>query len=316
MAAEGFGLLRDAYLRARGENPLLPPLTPEHEARLRRRVERAFDHGGVAASRAGRLCGFMVAGPPFAYRGLVAALVPEFGHAVAPGEEASLYGSLYAALGERLVRNGAHLHLIGHFVADRSTQRSLYDLGFGAVVSETLRDLSDVPRAAVATADTGDVARVEHVGPLARWDAFAPLAAEHAAYYRASPLFLSKDDALETARAELEEHRQAGDQLFVSRAHGVPLAYLVVGRCQGVSEGRLLEGSATAQVRSAYAVPAARRRGIGSALLQGAVAWARRKGFERLFVEHETANLHGGPFWRRHFVPFLVFSMRYVDRSL
>lgn len=86
MAPEGFGSYRDTYLRARGENPLLPPLTPEHEARLQRRVERAFAHGGVAASRAGRLCGFMVAGPPFAYRGLVAALVPEFGHAVAKGE--------------------------------------------------------------------------------------------------------------------------------------------------------------------------------------------------------------------------------------
>jgi GNAT superfamily N-acetyltransferase len=99
------------------------------------------------------------------------------------------------------------------------------------------------------------------------------------------------------------------------RSGSDPLAYLIVGRCHGGSEGRLLVGTNTAQVRSAYAVPAVRRHGIGSVLLHHAVTWAREGGFERLFVEHETANLEGGAFWRRHFSRFLVFSMRYVERT-
>lgn len=46
------------------------------------------------------------------------------------------------------------------------------------------------------------------------------------------------------------------------------------------------------------------------------MTWARDAGFDRMFVEHETANLEGGAFWRRHFSPYLVFSMRYVDRTI
>jgi GNAT superfamily N-acetyltransferase len=312
MAAEGFALFRGAYGRARHVNPLLPALTPEHEARLRERVERAFARGGVAAWRGESMAGYMVAGPAFDFRGLVAVLVPEFGHAAVPGAGAALYGPLYAASADRWVREGIQLHLVGHFTADATTAAALGDLGFGAVVAERLRGLGDpVPAGAGAAA-----ARVEHVDPAAPWDAYAPLAAEHAAYYRQSPLFLVKDDALATAQAELEEHRLAGDQLIVDRPGGEARAYVVVGRCRGTSEGRLLAGTRTAQIRAAYAFPSVRRRGIGRALLGRAVAWARSEGYERVFVEHETANLEGGAFWRRHFAPFLVFSMRYVERTL
>jgi GNAT superfamily N-acetyltransferase len=309
MAAEGFALFRAAYGRARHANPLLPALTPEHEARLHGRVERAFARGGVAAWRGGSMAGYMVAGPSFDFRGLVAALVPEFGHAAAPGAGAAVYGPLYAASADRWVREGIQLHLIGHLSADATAAAALVDLGFGAVVAERLRGVGDlVP--AEACAD------VEHVDPGAPWDAYAPLAAEHAAYYRQSPLFLHKDDTIATAKAELEEHRRAGDQLFVDRTGGEARAYLVVGPCHGISEGRLLAGTRTAQVRAAYAAPSARGRGIGRALLRRAVVWAREAGFVRVFVEHETANLEGGGFWRRHFTPFLVFSMRYVERTL
>jgi GNAT superfamily N-acetyltransferase len=314
MAAEGFALFRDAYLRARQAAPLLPELTAGHEARLRGRVERAFAHGGVAALRAGSLRGFMIAGPSFAFRGSTAALVPEYAHAVAEGEEAALIGPLYAAVAERLAREGVPLHLIGHFAADAVTTSSLFELGFGAIVRERLRDLSDV---VVADAARGEheawLARVERVPQAAPWVGLAPLAAEHAAFYRESPLFVVKDASLEAATAELEAHRAAGDALFFVRDGDAPLAYLIVGPCPGESEGRLLAGTATAQVRSAFVVPAARRGGIGGALLQHAVDWARSAGYERLFVEHESANPLGGPFWARHFASFLVFSMRYVD---
>lgn len=320
LAPEAFALFRAGYERALRANPLLPPLTPAHAARLRTRVARAFEHGGVALRRGSSLVGYMIAGPSFEMRGLVASLVSEFAHAVAPGEEAPAYGALYAATAERLVGEGVHLHLIGHFAAERRSTGALFDLGFGAVVAERLRDLSDVVQPPSAALDHEGPSRhgvlIDHVAREASWEPYADLAAEHAAYYRQSPLFLVKDDARDTAAAELEEHRRAGDQLFVYRAGDQPLAYLVVGPCHGASEGRLLAATATAQIRSAYAVPTIRRGGIGAALLQRAVAWARESRFERLFVEHETANLEGGPFWRRHFSPYLVFSMRYVDRTL
>ena len=314
MATEGFALFRQAYLRARQANPLLPALTPAHEARLRGRVERAFAHEGMTAWRGGSLRGFMIAGPPFDFRGSVAALVPEYAHAVAEGEEAALVGPLYTAVAERLVREGAQLHLIGHFAVDTVTTASLFDLGFGAVVREQLRGLDDVAEADAARGDhDGWCARVERVPHAATWASFGPIAAQHAATYRESPLFVRKDASLQAAVEELEAHRAVGDPLFVVRDGGEPLGYLIAGPCAGATEGRLLEGTATAQVRSAFVLPAARRSGIGGALLQHAVAWARDAGFERLFVEHETANPSGAAFWGRHFVPYLTFSMRYVE---
>lgn len=322
MLPEAFDLFRDAYQRAAHANPSVPPLTADHEARLRGRVERALTHGGMAVVRSGRLKGFMVGSDPFTYRGLVAALVPEYAHAVAPADAATVYPMLYAAVAERLVRAGVHLHLIGHFAADPAATASLVELGFGAVVAERLRDVADAHPAEPDRIDGRPAgggfhcARIERVDPCVPWDAFAPTAAEHADFYRHSPIFVPKDASLEAARSDLEEHRQAGDQLFVGRSGNRTLAYLVVGRCPGLTEGRLLGGTSTAQVRSAYTVPAARGHGIGTALLGHAVSWAAAAGFERLLVEHETANPLGGPFWRRHFAPFVTFSMRYVDRSL
>lgn len=316
-AAAGFGLFRDAYLRACSVNPLLPVLDANHEVRLQRRVERAFAYGGVAAWYGGSLRGFMIAGPSFEFRGLVASLVPEYGHALALGEEVDLLGMLYAASAERLVREGVHLHLIGHFAADLGTTSALFELGFGAVVREQLRDLSGVG------ADDGSRgthrARLEHVDHVLQaeaWRDVVALAAEHAAFYRESPVFVRKVADAQVALADLEAHRADGDQLFVYREGGEALGYLIIGPCAGRSEGRLLEGTSTAQIRSAFTVPAARRRGVGAALLQRAIAWARAAGFERLFVEHETAKLSGGAFWQRHFAPYLLFSLRYVDRTL
>ena len=312
MAAEGFALFRAAYERARRAEPLIPALTRGHEERLRQRVERAFSVGGVAALRDGRMVGYLIASPTFAMRGLTATLISEHGHAVAPGEEAALYGPLYARAVEERTRDGAQLHLIGRFARDDATAAALDDLGFGAVVDERLRDLRDVPGGTERDPDL----RIEASPSDARWDEVAEIAAEHAAYYLGSPIFLAKDLGVDAARDDLEEHRRAADRLFVARIGGEIVAYLIVGACVGRTEGRLLAGTRTAQLRSAYAQPASRRHGIGSVLLQRAVAWARDAGYERLFVEHETANLEGGAFWRRHFSPFLRFSMRYVERTL
>ena len=234
-----------------------------------------------------------------------------------PAEPTEVIAALYGAVADRLVRDGVPLHLIGHFTADVRATAMLFDLGFGAIVRERLRDLADVRVADEARGrHEAALARVERVPITARWDAFAPIAAEHAACYRASPVFVRKDESLGAAAEELEAQRAAGDALFVARADGAPVAYLVVGRCEGAGEGRLLAGSTTAQVRSAYTRPAHRRQGIAGALLQHAVTWARVRGYERLFVEHETANPLGAAFWARHFAPFVTFSLRCIDRRL
>jgi GNAT superfamily N-acetyltransferase len=81
-------------------------------------------------------------------------------------------------------------------------------------------------------------------------------------------------------------------------------------------EGFLLQKTNTAQVKSMYARPGLRGKGIGLALLQKAIEWAQQNHYERLFVEHETANFYGGRFWSKYFTPYVYFSMRYIDIAI
>jgi GNAT superfamily N-acetyltransferase len=243
--------------------------------------------------------------------------VPEFAHAVADGDGSTLLGALYARLAEALVDQGVALHGVAHLSADAATTSALYQLGFGAVVTERLRGLSDVAvPSALHASHRASLERVESLAPHATLEPLAALAARHAAYYRRSPVFVIKDDSHASALAELEAHRAADDGLFVIADAGEPQAYLIVGPCAGVTEGRLLGGTATAQVRSAYTAPEARGRGFATALLQHAVRWARASGFERVLVEHESANLPAVAFWGRHFDAYLRVSMRSVDGRL
>ncbi len=136
---------------------------------------------------------------------------------------------------------------------------------------------------------------------------------EHRAYYRTPPIFLSKDTGRAAVERDLLAAQRDGAALFVHDEDGSPSACFHVARCKGLEEGRLLRDTNSAQVLSAYARPRSRGRGVGRALLNACVGWARSQGFERLMVEHETANLLGSAFWGRHFNPYLLFSMRYVE---
>ncbi len=299
---EAAELFRAAYQRERRCSPLLPlePLggVDALAAQLRQDVKNL----GVAAVDGGRLIGYLCVSARFPFKGQSAALVREHGHAAASRLEPSLFPELYAALGEILIRQGVQLHIVAHLSSDGGLKETLFQLGFGAFLTERLRDLAPVEGAAEAL-----------IEPLDDPEELVALDIEHRRYYRQSPIFLTKDDSREAALARLREDRSSGRAVLVYRDHGKPSAYMSVGPCTGEQEGHLLLASNTAQVRSAYATPSVRGRGIGKALLQGCVDWARRGSYERLFVEHETANLAGSRFWARHFAPYLHFSMRYVE---
>ena len=91
---------------------------------------------------------------------------------------------------------------------------------------------------------------------------------------------------------------------------------MIVGESKIGGEGFLLQKTNTAQIKSAYARTEMRDKGIGKALLQRAIQWSQQQGYERIFVEHETANLAGSRFWSKYFHPYLYYSMRYIDNNL
>jgi GNAT superfamily N-acetyltransferase len=145
---------------------------------------------------------------------------------------------------------------------------------------------------------------------------FINIQTEHNRYYPKAPIFILKPTEKQEVLAELEEHAQQGDVFLAYYEQQELCAYMIIGKSTIDGEGFLLEQTNTAQIKSAYARPEIRGKGIGAALLQRAIQWSQHQGYERVFVEHETANIYGGNFWKKYFSPFVYSSMRYIDNTL
>ena len=295
------------YLQERKESPLLPSRTIDNTERICDSIRSLLSKPGVAVIRDGGVIAFMLSGYRFPFKGQQAMLVPEYGHASILPDKEELYQIMYMHLAGDWVGDGAYLHLIGHFAHDVILREALYRLGFGAIVAEALRDLSGVRGAQTA----GIVQETDT-------DRLVDINVEDSLYYGGSPIFVAKDASAEKCRADLESSVRRGDAYFVFYRDGEAQAYLGVGEsASGEGDaGFLLRGTCTAEIKSAFVRPHLRGTGIGKSLLQCAVDWSAARGYERLFVEYETANYYGGNFWRRHFVPYLYFSMRYVDNTI
>ena len=139
---------------------------------------------------------------------------------------------------------------------------------------------------------------------------------EHMNYYPFSPIFISKNNEIQNARTDLEKHFKNGDAFLVYCERSQPAAYFIVGDATTGDGGSLLKETGTAQIKSAYVKSPLRGKGIGTALLQRALDWSKEQGYERLLVEHETANYYGGHFWRKYFRPYLYTSLRYIDNTI
>ena len=302
-------LLAEAYAAERGASPPLPAMERLGGGRGRRVFEDALvevaDRPGVAAFAGGRLCGFMVESMRFTWKGQQVAGCHELAHAAAGDERARLYSLLYQELAQRWVDAGRHLHIVRHLAHDAALTESLYRLGFGAILAEEVRDMTPIAAA------TG-VAIVEDPEPAT----LVALQREHGRYYGRSPIFLHRDDTDADILAELQNHVAAGDKLLACIGAEGYDALFIVGASKLEGEGFLLRHTNSAQLKSAYIRPGQRGQGMGAALLQRAIAWAQAQGFDRLFVEHETANIAGSAFWAKYFEPFVLISMRYVDNTL
>ena len=299
MADEATDLFLHAYRAEESQVPSLPPNPLSGRDELRGHIAKLLTDG-VAVLEGGRLAGYLCTGYRFPFKGTLAGLCPVIGHSVLRGRATELYPPLYAAVARTWAREEARLHIVEHLAHDAALERLLYRLGFGLIIRERVRDLSPVP---VRT--DRPVVRVD-------FEMLVQADAEHAAYYGDAPVFVRKTPGPAAAAEGLRALSDAGCAFFASLAQGVPVGYCIVGP-QSNPEGLLMRGTTTAQVHSAYVRGPDRRTGIGTALLAAAVAHARTEGFERIFVEHESANLPGSAFWAQHFTRYVSFSMRYVD---
>jgi GNAT superfamily N-acetyltransferase len=295
------------YRREQEESPLLPSETVEDAERIRHAVKPLLSNPGVTVLKDDQVIAFMLSGYRFSFKGQKAMFVPEYCHASILPDRRELYQIMYMRLANEWIRDHVHLHIIGHFAHNAMLQESLYQLGFGAIIAEALRDLSQVQGAHVT-----DIAEEPDIGRLLN------ISIEDGRYYREAPIFIVKETETDERRAVLESSICEGDTYFAFYEDDEASAYLSIGESASgtLKEGFLLRGTCTAQIKNAFVKPHIRGKGIGKSLLQRAVDWSIEHGCKRLFVEFETANYFGGNFWRRHFTPYLYFSMRYIDNTI
>lgn len=298
-------LLIENYKREQEQSRLLPAQVVDEPERMRQALAARLVNPGVAVVADKQLLAYLVTGSQFQWKGQQAVLVPEYCHSAVVEQKPELYQRMYMQLAQQWLDNRIHMQIIGHFAHDALLQETLYQLGFGAILAERLRDCS-----AIAGQPDVEIREEKDVSRL------VDIQLEHNQYYFQSPIFIRKETERHEALADLEAHAQLGDRFLVYYEEQKPCAYMIVGTSALDGEGFLLRQTNTAQIKSAYARPEMRGQGVGKAILHRAIQWAQEQGYERIFVEHETANFYGGRFWPKYFTPYLYFSMRYIDNTL
>lgn len=293
------------YKREQKHSPLLPSRVISEPEWIYQALESRLAKPGVAVVENNQLLAYMLTGFRFPWKGQQAVLVPEYCHSAVEEQKRELYQQMYMRLSQEWVNNHIHLQMVGHFAHDMVLQETLYQLGFGAILAERLRDCS-----ALDQPPDMDIQEEKDVSKLLN------IQIEHNDYYAKAPIFILKPTTEKEVLEELADHVREGDVFFVCYEQEEPCAYIIVGTSTTGGEGFLLQNTNTAQIKSAYARPDIRGKGIGKALLQQAIKWSQAQGYERLFVEHETANFSGSIFWQKHFNPYIYFSMRYIDNTI
>lgn len=297
-------LFISSYLEERKKSTLLPSRAITEPNWIVQELTSTLANPGVTIIKEGTLVGFMCTTFFFKFKEQNAAIISEFAHSSIAEDKKNIYQLMYMTLAQQWIAQHVCLHLVVHFAHDITLSSTLFELGFGAVVVEQLRELSSL-----SDVKSYNIVLEKDVRKLVDLDI------EHRNYYRESPIFLLKAINREAVVSGLEKHVKSGDVFFVYYENKEPGAYFVVGASADSAEGFLLRNTNTAQVKGAYAKIHLRNMGIGKALLQRSIEWATDNKYERLFVEHETANYYGGKFWNHFFTPYVYASMRYIDSS-
>jgi GNAT superfamily N-acetyltransferase len=275
------------YKYEREHSPLLPSRVIDEPTWIHGVLQSKLANPGVVVVEQNHVLAYMVTGDQVLWKGQQAAIVLEYCHSAIVTKKRELYQRMYMYLAQEWVNHHFHLHLIRHFAHDTILQETLYQIGFGAILAEQLRDCSAVDeRHDVAISVEQDVSKL------------ITIQTEHNRYYSKAPIFIPKPTEKQEVRVELEAHAQQGDVVFAHYQQHEPCAYVIVGASTIGGEGFLLEQTNTAEIKSAYVRPELRGKGIGTALLQRAIEWSQHQGYERVFVEHETANF----LWRKFLV--------------
>jgi GNAT superfamily N-acetyltransferase len=239
-------------------------------------------------------------------RGRTWTYTPEWGWAAeaVPGTGLSrraVIQELYAAAAYRWVEAGFRAHYVSVLADDRTARGALAWLGFGDNTMDGLRDLTAIrasPGVAVRRAARADAPTLDELEDGLR------------AHLASSPVFFE----LGPARTLADQRKRIADPeaaVLLAEVDGQVVGHMLVGPSSD-DAATVIRDAGTASISGAFVRPEHRRGGVADTLLAAAVEWARERGYERMAVDFETANLLASRFWTRSFRPVTYTLVRRV----
>jgi ribosomal protein S18 acetylase RimI-like enzyme len=292
LADDGARLLADRQQRLRADLPALPDRWCD-PARARERLDglRGADGAvGLAALEGRRLVGFLVGETRMDAPWDRAGWVELAGHAVDPAQP-DVARDLFAAWSARLVRElGVFRFLVNVPATDREAVEAWSQLGFGQMHCGAIRstDASDLGPAdesiTVRAAGAGDEAIMGDASELIWREQLSPPSW--------SPML---PERIEPNRADWVEELTLGDPVWIAQdaASGEPL---------GVSVSYPLDPDLdipddNIKLAATATFPAARRRGVGRALLRQVLAEGASRGAAWCVTDWRTSSLLASRAW-------------------
>lgn len=294
-------LVAARYVTLRSQVPSLPARY-EDAGTISRMLHELNETGGVVALHGGQLVGFMTGFVLPEFLGKRSFYSPEWANGAEPDSSRRIYEEMYQHIAARWIADGCAVHAVTLMADDREGIEGWQWLGFGLAAVDGVRDLTPVPGVPTnldvrqaGLQDTGEVtafgrALEQHMAaPPALWIHDAEDYAE----------WLQQPDHVAWLAYEGEE---AVGCLGLELGHG--------GGCE------IVQDKDTAGISLAYTRQSARCRGIGAALLNQALAWAKARGCQRCAADWEPMNPPANRFWTRRFEPVCYSLMRWIDERI
>ena len=240
--------------------------------------------------------------------------IPLHGHAGAgTGDPGAEYRALYGYLSERWVGSGFFDHRVDFAAADEAQRELWFQLGFGALTTYAGRETAPIEsrpldgEIEIRRATPEDHAEVER------------LEAVNGRFHHAGPMFwpFLWEDVRESAGG-LSKYALSRDRhaIFLATRGAETLGM------QMLFSGMAFGPPAATPEQAAYLFhgvvdPDLRGGGVGSALLEQSLDWARESGHGHITLHYASMNPVGGPFWeRRGFEPIVTSAGRHIDERV
>jgi GNAT superfamily N-acetyltransferase len=222
------------------------------------------------------------------------AYCPVWAHSAVDGLAVKVYPALYRPASAIWTDAGCQVHAITLLAADQAAERAWFWNGFGMTVIDAIRPITPL-EFAVPTGVAYRKASIEDAGLIAE------IEIEHWAYYATAPIYMAPQQPV-SAEGYREFICQPNCAVWLAFCGHDLLGYM---RFEPVGHGAIdiVHSETTIANTGAYFRPASRGHGIGTGLLETALADYSAHGYVRCSVDFESFNPDGAAFWTKTFTP-------------